>query len=123
MPKKSFSVIGAVSCWKDYGEVNQLFSAKVVEVAHEDDVLWVNDYHLLLLPGVMRRKLPNLSISFFLHIPFPSSECFRILAHREEILRAMLCADHIGFHLYEYSRHFLTCCKRMLGCKCEPQKV
>jgi trehalose 6-phosphate synthase/phosphatase len=66
------------------------------------DTIWVQDYHLLLLPSYLLRKLPRANVGLFLHIPFPSSEIFRNLSVREEILRSMLSADHIGFHLYEF---------------------
>ena len=72
------------------------------------DTIWVQDYHLLLLPSYLLRKLPRANVGLFLHIPFPSSEIFRNLSVREEILRSMLSADHIGFHLYEYVITFIT---------------
>jgi hypothetical protein len=77
---------------------------------------------LLLLPQFVRKKVVTANIGLFLHTPFPSSEIFRTLSARSDILRAMLCADHIGFHLFEYARHFLTCCNRMLGIKYEGTK-
>eukprot|EP00510_Aplanochytrium_minuta_P001363 CAMPEP_0184010528 /NCGR_PEP_ID=MMETSP0954-20121128/3266_1 /TAXON_ID=627963 /ORGANISM="Aplanochytrium sp, Strain PBS07" /LENGTH=1204 /DNA_ID=CAMNT_0026290133 /DNA_START=236 /DNA_END=3850 /DNA_ORIENTATION=- len=113
--QRQWSPMEAEACWGDHLGVNRIFASKVVEVYSEGDVVWVHDYHLLMLPSFLSRKLEGAAIGLFLHVPFPSSECFRILAHRDEILKSMLCADHVGFHLYEYARHFITCCKRMLG--------
>jgi len=121
-PVRSWSPMEAEACWPDYCAMNGLFARKVVEIYSDGDLIWAHDYHLLLLPNYLLRKLSNAHIALFLHVPFPSSEIFRTLATREEILRAMLCADHIGFHLYEYARHFLTCCTRMLGLKYEARR-
>lgn len=94
----------------------------MIEAYNEGDIVWTHDYHLLLLPSFIYRKLPNANTGLFLHVPFPSSDCFRTLANREEILRAMLCTNHIGFHLFEHARHFLTVCKRMLGLPYEAKR-
>ena len=115
-PSKSYSPKEAELCFPSYCEVNRLHAAKIVEVyQYDSDVIWIHDYPLLTMPSFIRRKIPTANIGLFLHLPFPSSEIFRTLGSREEILKCMLCADHIGFHLFEYARHFLTCCKRMLG--------
>jgi trehalose 6-phosphate synthase/phosphatase len=95
--------------------VTTKFARIVSQVYSDGDVVWVQDYHLLHLPSLLIRKLPKANVGLFLHQPFPSSEIFRTLSYRTEILRSMLCADHIGFHQFEYARHFLTCCRRMLG--------
>ena len=76
---------------------------------------------MLLLPAFVSRRLAAARIGVFLHTPFPSSEIFRTLSMRSELLRGVLGADRIGFHLFEYARHFLTCCKRMLGLEFEFQ--
>ena len=73
------------------------------------------NYHLLLLPSYILRKLRTARVGLFLHTPFPSSEIFRTIPVREELIRGMLNADLIGFHIFEYARHFLTCCRRILG--------
>ncbi len=99
--------------WKKYIEVNRKFAKKVLEYAEKDDIIWVHDYHLLLLPGMLRKALPEAKIGFFLHIPFPSQELFRLLPWRREIIEGLLGADLIGFHTYDYSRHFLSCCLRL----------
>ncbi len=101
--------------WRAYQVVNQRFADAVARVARSDATVWVHDYHLLLLPAMLRKKMPQLSIGFFLHVPFPSFEIFRLLPERDEILRGLLGADLLGFHVYDYARHFLSSCLRLLG--------
>ncbi|VAH79691.1 unnamed protein product [Triticum turgidum subsp. durum] len=102
--------------WEAYVLANKFFFEKVVEVINpEDDYVWVHDYHLMALPTFLRRRFNRLRIGFFLHSPFPSSEIYRTLPVREEILKALLNCDLIGFHTFDYARHFLSCCSRMLG--------
>ncbi|VAH21199.1 unnamed protein product [Triticum turgidum subsp. durum] len=102
--------------WEAYVLANKHFFEKIVEVINpEDDYVWVHDYHLMALPTFLRRRFNRLRIGFFLHSPFPSSEIYRSLPVREEILRTMLNCDLIGFHTFDYARHFLSCCSRMLG--------
>ena len=101
--------------WKAYQRANQKFFQEVIEIANPDDTFWVHDYHLMLLPKLVRKMFPQSSIGFFLHIPFPSSEIFRILPWRTEILEGLLGADLLGFHTYEYARHFLSSTLRLLG--------
>ncbi len=101
--------------WATYKKVNQMFCNRLLEVIRPGDIIWVHDYHLLLLPDMLRREVPDAIIGFFLHIPFPSMEIFRYLPWREDILQGMLGADLIGFHTYDYTRHFLSCVLRILG--------
>ena len=101
--------------WQAYQEVNTRFFEKVLEVALPGDTIWVHDYHLLLLPAMLRESLPDAAIGFFLHIPFPSYEIFRMLPWREEILKGLTGADLIGFHTYDYARHFLSSLLRIQG--------
>lgn len=101
--------------WQTYKKANQKFFQKVAELGGPDDIYWVHDYHLMLLPRLIRENLPQSAIGFFLHIPFPSSEIFRILPWRTEIIEGILGADLIGFHAYEYARHFLSSALRLLG--------
>ncbi|RXE56682.1 trehalose-6-phosphate synthase [Methanoculleus taiwanensis] len=101
--------------WKVYKKVNEAFCETIVEVANPDDTIWVHDYHLMLLPQMLREHLPNAEIGFFLHIPFPSYEIFRLLPWRKEILEGLLGADLVGFHTYDYIRHFLSSVRRILG--------
>ena len=101
--------------WETYKKVNQQFCDEIQKIAQPDDIFWVHDYQLMLLPGMLREKFPNATIGFFLHIPFPSYEIFRGLPYRQEILEGILGADLVGFHTYDYVRHFLSSCTRILG--------
>ncbi|MBL6444816.1 bifunctional alpha,alpha-trehalose-phosphate synthase (UDP-forming)/trehalose-phosphatase [Fulvivirga sp. 29W222] len=101
------------SYWLEYQKVNQKFCDEVVAVANPDDTIWVHDYQLMLLPDMIRQKLPDASIGFFLHIPFPSFEVFRLLPWRRELLDGVLGSDLIGFHTYDDMRHFLSSVSRI----------
>jgi len=101
--------------WEAYKKVNRLFLDAVLSVAGEDDILWVHDYHLMLLPALIREHLPLVRMGFFLHIPFPSYELFRTLNDREELLEGLLGADLIGFHTFSYMRHFISTLYRIKG--------
>ena len=101
--------------WEAYKKVNQMFADVISKYVTEDDILWIHDYHLMLLPSLIREKLPNISIGYFQHIPFPSFEVFRLLPWRMELLEGILGADLIGFHTYDYQRHFMSCVRRLLG--------
>ncbi len=101
--------------WDSYQRVNEIFCNRIKQIARADDIIWIHDYHLMLLPQLLRNELPNASIGFFLHIPFPSSEVFRTLPSRKEIVRGMLGADLVGFHTYDYAHHYLQTVRRLLG--------
>ena len=103
--------------WDNYQQVNRMFSDAVIQIAAPNDLVWIHDYHLMLVPAMLRRHMPSLKIGFFLHTPFPSYELFRLLPRRwgAEILRGILGADLIGFHTYDYTTHFLRCLLRILG--------
>jgi len=101
--------------WAAYERVNRKFCDAVVDVAQPGDTIWVNDYQLMLLPRMLRDRLPDARIGFFLHIPFPSFEVFRILPWRREVLEGLLGSDLIGFHTYDYARAFLNSARRILG--------
>ncbi|KAF2729001.1 hypothetical protein EJ04DRAFT_516242 [Polyplosphaeria fusca] len=101
--------------WADYYAMNKLFADRIVELYTPGDIIIIHDFYLLLLPSLLRQRLPNAYIGFFLHIPFPSSEFYRCLSRRKEILEGMLGANMIGFQSYSYSRHFSSCCTRILG--------
>ncbi|KAL4199554.1 hypothetical protein AMTRI_Chr03g145530 [Amborella trichopoda] len=104
------------SLWQAYVSVNKIFADKVREVINpEDDYVWVHDYHLMVLPTFLRKRFNRIKLGFFLHSPFPSSEIYRTLPVRDDILKALLNSDLIGFHTFDYARHFLSCCSRMLG--------
>ncbi|KAK4404485.1 putative alpha,alpha-trehalose-phosphate synthase [UDP-forming] 9 [Sesamum angolense] len=102
--------------WQSYVSANKIFADKVMEVINPDeDYVWVHDYHLMVLPTFLRKRYPRVKLGFFLHSTFPSSEIYRTLPVREEILRALLNCDLVGFQTFDYARHFLSCCSRMLG--------
>ncbi|OVE81211.1 bifunctional alpha,alpha-trehalose-phosphate synthase (UDP-forming)/trehalose-phosphatase [bacterium M21] len=103
------------SLWESYREVNEIFSNELAKVLKPGDHVWVHDYQLMLLPAMIRERFPEVNIGFFLHIPFPSYEIFRLLPWREEVLRGILGADLVGFHTYDYVRHFLSSARRLLG--------
>ncbi len=101
--------------WDDYRQVNEHFADVVAATYEEGDIIWIHDFHLLLLPQLLRRRFPSATIGFFLHIPFPPSDEFRILPQREAFLRGMLGADLIGFHTPLYANHFASATLRLLG--------
>ncbi|KAI9837762.1 MAG: hypothetical protein M1819_006696 [Sarea resinae] len=101
--------------WADYYRMNQMFAERIMEIYNPGDIIWIHDYQLLLLPSLLRQRLPNIYIGFFLHIPFPSSEFLRCLSRRKEVLEGVLGANMIGFQSYSFSRHFSSCCTRILG--------
>ncbi len=103
------------SFWDKYKEVNEKFAEVVARHIEPGDKVWVHDYQLLLLPRLIKEQFPDVAIGFFLHIPFPSFEVFRILPWRTELLEGMLGADLIGFHTYDYERHFFSSVRRLLG--------
>jgi len=104
------------SLFQAYVSANTIFAEKVIEViTPDDDQVWVHDYHLMLLPILLRKKLSQVKLGIFLYSPFPSSEVYKALPVREEILKGLLNADVIGFHTFDYARHFLSCCSRLLG--------
>ena len=100
--------------WDTYFKVNKKFCDVVVSNVEKNGTVWVHDYQLMLLPKMIRDLRPDLSIGFFLHIPFPSYEIFRIFPRRKELLEGILGADLVGFHTYNYERHFLSSIKRIL---------
>lgn len=100
--------------WEAYFKVNLKFCEEVVRLAEPGDTLWIHDYQLLLLPQLIRERLPESSIGFFLHIPFPSYEVFRLLPWRRQLLKGLLGADLIGFHTYDDMRHFLSSVNRIV---------
>ncbi|KAJ0692762.1 putative alpha,alpha-trehalose-phosphate synthase (UDP-forming), Trehalose-phosphatase [Helianthus annuus] len=111
------------SLWQAYVSVNKIFADRIMEVINpEDDFVWIHDYHLMALPTFLRKRFNRVKLGFFLHSPFPSSEIYKTLPVREEILRALLNSDLIGFHTFDYARHFLSCCSRMLGISYESKR-
>lgn len=98
-----------------YVKVNRKFCNEILKYAEDGDVIWVHDYQLMLLPEMIREELPNASIGYFHHIPFPSYEIFRALPWRKRLLRGLLGADLIGVHTFDDMRHFLSAVSRLLG--------
>ena len=112
-----------LSAWRAYERVNEAFADAIAEAAGPNDVVWVHDYQLTLVPEMLRRRGVTCPIGFFLHIPFPSAETYRTLPVREEVLRGMLGADLVGFHTYEYVSHFRSACLRVLGFESEMETI
>ena len=109
--------------WESYVEVNRMFADAILERCGPEDRVWVHDFHLMLVPRMLREERPDLQIGFFLHIPFPSSELYRLLPVREEILLGMLGSDYIGFHTNDHALHFRRACLRVLGLASYPDAV
>ncbi|HQP10510.1 MAG TPA: trehalose-6-phosphate synthase, partial [Candidatus Omnitrophota bacterium] len=109
--------------WKSYVKINQKFAEHIAANASDDDLIWIHDYHLFLVPQMLRSINPHLKIGFFLHTPFPSFEVFRCLPHREEILKGLLGSDVIGFHTYGYLRHFRSSAIRLLNTESDIDKI
>jgi trehalose 6-phosphate synthase/phosphatase len=101
--------------WRAFEKVNKVFANSVLKIAEPEDMAWAHDYHLMLLPSLLREEHPDLAIGFFLHTPFPSSDVFRLIPWREEILYGLLAADLLGFHTYSYVQNFLMTVRRLLG--------
>ncbi|PKP57628.1 MAG: bifunctional alpha,alpha-trehalose-phosphate synthase (UDP-forming)/trehalose-phosphatase, partial [Candidatus Altiarchaeales archaeon HGW-Altiarchaeales-2] len=111
--------------WNFYNEVNKIFCDALMEILRKDDIVWIQDYHLMLLPKILRGKIQDISIGFFLHIPFPSYEIFCLIPGKwqRDILDGMLGADLIGFHTFGYVHHFLRSIIRVLGYDHEMGKI
>ncbi len=101
--------------WEAYKRVNRKFADEIIKKADPDDTLWIHDYQLMLVPDMIRKEYPEVSLGFFLHIPFPSYEIFRLIPWRKELLQGVLGADLIGFHTYDDVRHFLSSVSRLAG--------
>jgi len=102
--------------FEDYRKVNQLFADKLLEIYQPNDVIWVHDYQLMMVPDMIRKVLPDATIGFFLHIPFPSYEIFRLLPAewKRQLMQGMMGADLVGFHTHEYAQHFIQSAKMIL---------
>ncbi|KAL0305564.1 UNVERIFIED_CONTAM: Alpha,alpha-trehalose-phosphate synthase [UDP-forming] 1 [Sesamum radiatum] len=106
-----------------YKKANQMFAHVVNEHYREGDVVWCHDYHLMFLPRCLKDYNNKMKVGWFLHTPFPSSEIHRTLPSRSELLRSVLAADLVGFHTYDYARHFVSACTRILGLEGTPDGV
>ena len=100
-----------------YMEVNKLFAARITAIMQPGDVVWVHDYQLMLLPQMLRKAMPDATIGFFLHIPFPTYELFRLIprAWKTIIMQGLLGADLVGFHTYDYAQYFISSAKMILS--------
>jgi trehalose 6-phosphate synthase/phosphatase len=107
--------LDAEAAFRTYDRVNRRFAERVAEVYRPGDVVWVHDYQLMLVPGYLRALVPGARIGFFLHIPFPAADVFRILPWREEVLRSLLGADLLGFHTASYRHNFAHATAHVLG--------
>ena len=109
--------------WDAYREVNDIFAAVAASQYRPGDTIWVHDYQLMLVPHLLRQRLPEARIGFFLHIPFPSSEVFRIVPWRKQILEGLLGADLLGFHTHAYLRHFVASLLHVSGVEADIDRV
>ena len=101
--------------WQVYDQVNRLFAQAALEEANDDDLIWIHDYHLALVPFYVRQARPSARIAFFWHIPFPASELFRTLPWRREILESLLSCDLFGVHIPEYAGAFMESAAQVLS--------
>ena len=111
------------SGWEAYRDVNETFAEAVASAWRPGDAVWIHDYQLMLLPAMVRQRLPQAPVGFFLHIPFPSSEVFRVLPWRGEILRGLMGADLLGFHTFAYLRHFVTSLLHIEGIEAQVDRI
>jgi trehalose 6-phosphate synthase/phosphatase len=109
--------------WDAYRKVNERFADLVARHYQPGDTIWVHDYQLMLVPGLLRARLPEARIGYFHHIPFPTGEIYSTLPRREELLRGLLGADLIGFHTLSYVRHFSGALLRLLGLDMDVDRV
>jgi len=109
--------------WEAYYNANRKFADAISKWLEPDDIIWVHDYQLMLVPNMLRKQFPNVTIGFFQHIPFPSYEVFRMIPWRKKLLNGVLGADYIGFHTYDDMRHFLSSCHRLAGYSYERNQI
>ncbi|KAI0041612.1 glycosyltransferase family 20 protein [Auriscalpium vulgare] len=114
-PTSQSASFSADEHWAPYEQVNAEFARRILDVYQPGDLVWVHDYHLLLVPKLLRMMVPDVCIGLFVHTPWPSSEVFRCLPRRKEILDGMLGANLVCFQTYSYSRHFTSSCVRVCG--------
>jgi trehalose 6-phosphate synthase/phosphatase len=109
--------------WDAYVRANERFRDVVLDQLQPGDLVWIHDYHLMLLPELVREAAPQARIAFFLHIPFPSSDMFRLLPRRADLLSGLLGADAVAFHTHEYLQHFRHSLLRILGLRSRMDRV
>jgi len=113
----------STSQWEAYKKANELFVEAILQVYEDDDYVWVHDYHLMLVPKLLRDLKPDSNIGWFLHTPFPSAEIYRTLPWRQEIIESLLHANLLGFHVYDYLRHFLSACVQLTSLEISAHSV
>ena len=109
--------------WEAYRKANELFTEAILSVYEDDDYVWIHDYHLMLVPKFLREAKPDCNIGWFLHTPFPSAEIYRTLPWRQEIIESLLHANLLGFHVYDYLRHFLSSCVQLTSLEISAHSV
>lgn len=109
--------------WEAYKEANRRFCDVVLAHWRPNDTVWIHDYHLMLLPRMLREAAPGARIGFFLHIPFPPWSCFQLMPHREEVLQGLLGADYLAFHTEDYLQHFRSSAHRVLNIRSETHEI
>jgi trehalose 6-phosphate synthase/phosphatase len=109
--------------WRDYVRANEAFRDAVVKELQPGDLVWIHDYQLMLLPKMIREAVPDARIGFFLHIPFPSSDVFRVLPRREEVLKGLLGSDYISFHTHRYLQNFRSSLLRVHGIRSTMDRI
>ena len=85
-----------------------------MQLSQRNELVWIHNSHLLLLPTLIRRKNPHMNIGFSLHSPWPSTDIFKMFPYRLEVMKSLLCCDLISFHLFEYARNFYMGASRIL---------
>jgi trehalose 6-phosphate synthase/phosphatase len=101
--------------WGAYLVVNTLFTKKItIFIENKSTLVWIHNYHLFLVPNLLRKRRPSARIGFFIHTVFPSSDVFRCIPEANSIMHSILSCDLIGFNTYDYARHFISCCRRLL---------
>mmetsp|Transcript_33382 Transcript_33382/g.76212 ORF Transcript_33382/g.76212 Transcript_33382/m.76212 type:complete len:1066 (+) Transcript_33382:37-3234(+) len=103
------------AAWKEYQKFNRAYADVVEAQSNSSTLIWIHNYYLLMLPRLLYLRRPDSTIGFFMHCPFPNSEVFRCVPVREEILQSLLSCKVVGFQIFEYARHFLTCCSHVFG--------
>jgi trehalose 6-phosphate synthase/phosphatase len=109
--------------WERYVRVNERFADAILAHCGPGSRVWVHDFHLMLVPALLRARSPGLSVGFFLHTPFPSSEVYRLLPARGDVLRGLLGADYVSFQVGDYARHFRSSCLRVIGLDSQPDGI
>ncbi|TDH66875.1 hypothetical protein CCR75_005350 [Bremia lactucae] len=109
--------------WRAYESANESFADAIAEIYKEGDSVWVHDHHLMLLPSLLRERIPPCRIGWFLHTPFPASDVYCRLPVRSQLLSGVLQADLVGFQTFDYERHFLSTCHRLLEVECSHKGI